>query len=193
MSLEAAQWFYLAEDRLTSLIVMPHNPNQTNAIAEELGSKLDPEWYAVYTWEYLLSDLLKLMKFDMAGTMVMMLILYCVVGFGIFGTILTMIIERQREFGMLISLGMKRAQLAAACFFESVFLSFTGAIAGMLAAFPLILYFYQNPVELTGEMAVTMEDYGFEAIMPFAMDSYVFLNQAIVVLIISLVVGLYPV
>jgi putative ABC transport system permease protein len=193
MSLQAAQWFYMAEDRLTALIVMPENPKETDLLIEELNAAIDQEWYRVLGWEQMLEDLLALMSFDMAGTMVMLFILYIVIAFGLFGTILTMIIERQREFGMLLSLGMKRGQLALMCFFETLFISFAGALAGIALAIPVVLWFYYNPIPLTGEMAEAMLDYGFEPIMPFAFDPYIFVSQARIVLIISVFIGLYPV
>jgi putative ABC transport system permease protein len=193
MSLQAAQWFYMAENRLTALIIMPNNPKETDQLIEELNATVDKEWYRVLGWEEMLEDLLALMSFDMAGTMVMLFILYIVIAFGLFGTILTMIIERQREFAMLLSLGMKRGQLALMCFFETLFISFAGAIAGIALAIPVVLWFYYNPIPLTGEMAEAMLDYGFEPIMPFAFDPYVFISQARIVLMISLLIGLYPV
>lgn len=193
MSLEAAQWFYAAEDRLTALIVMPKNPNRTKQLAANLSSALDPEWHSVLVWEKLLADLLKLMEFDQAGSKLMMMILYVVIAFGLFGTVLTMMIERQREFGMLISIGLKRRQLAMICFLETLMISFTGAIAGMIAAIPVVFWFYKNPIQLTGDMAQTMLDYGFEPIMPFSTDPGIFVSQAEIVLIMSLVIGLYPI
>jgi putative ABC transport system permease protein len=193
MSLATAQWFYGADERLSALIIMPNNPKRTNQLADELRANIDREWYAVLTWEVLLEDILALMKFDMAGTMVMLMILYIVIAFGLYGTILTMMLERQREFGMLLSLGMKRAQLAVVCFTESVFLSIAGVIAGIVAAIPVVLYFFYHPIRLTGDMAEAMIDYGFEPIMPFSLDPTVFWSQAQIVLIISLFIGIYPV
>lgn len=192
MSLEAAQWFYAAEDRLSALIVMPKNPGHTKQIAAGLSAHLDSEWYKVLVWEDLLADLLKLMEFDQAGSKIMMLILYIVIAFGLFGTVLTMMIERQREFGMLISIGLKRRQLAIICFMETLMISFTGVVAGMLLAIPVVLWFYHNPIQLTGDMAQTMLEYGFEPIMPFSTDPGIFISQAELVLIISLLIGLYP-
>lgn len=193
MSLPAAQWFYMADNRLTSLIIMPERPRHTNQLASELRAEIDSEWYAVLTWEHLLSDLLALMKFDMAGSMVMMMILYIVITFGLFGTILTMMIERQREFGMLISLGMKRTRLAAVCFLESVFISVTGIFAGILTAIPIVLYFHFNPLPLSGEMAEAIMEYGFEPVLPFSTTPALFIKQARIVLILAFLVGLYPV
>ncbi|MCC5931208.1 MAG: ABC transporter permease [Cyclobacteriaceae bacterium] len=193
MSLSAAQWFYGAEDRLTSLLVMPHKPSNTHQLAGKLRAGLDAEWYAVLTWKELLKDLLALMKFDMAGSMVMMMVLYIVITFGMFGTIVTMMIERQREYGMLISLGMQRYTLAMVCFVETLFISIAGIIAGVALAIPLVLYFYHNPIPLTGEMAKTMLDYGFEPVMPLSADPALFIKQIRIVLILAILVGMYPI
>ncbi len=193
MSLQAAQWFFVADNRLTALIIMPQNPKQTHQLADLLQAEVDDEWYRVLTWDVMLKDLLALMKFDIAGTMVMMGILYIVITFGLFGTILTMMIERQREFAMLFALGMKRAQLAVVCFLESVFITLAGILSGMAVAVPILLYFYHYPIQLRGDMADAMIDYGFEPIMPFSLDPVVFTSQAQIVVVISILVGLYPV
>jgi putative ABC transport system permease protein len=193
MSLETAQWLYMAENRLTALIVMPENPGQTDQVAEALRQNLDAEWHQVLTWEVMLEDLLRLMEFDMAGTMVMLFILYVVIAFGLFGTILTMMIERQREFGLLFSLGMKRSKLAMMCFIETLILTIAGVAAGIAAAVPVITWFHYNPVRLSGRMAEALKDYGFEPIMPVSTDPQVFYQQALVVMLIAFVIGMYPV
>jgi putative ABC transport system permease protein len=193
MSLPAAQWFYMADNRLTALIVMPQNPKHAQVIVNQLNASLDQEWYTAISWEVMLKDLLTLMKFDMAGTMIMLLILYIVIAFGLYGTILTMMIERMREFGMLLSLGMKRGQLAMMSLIETLMISFTGAIAGMLVAIPIVMWFYHNPIKLTGELADAIIEYGFEPVLPFSGDPGIFYTQAKIVLVISLFIGLYPV
>ena len=183
----------MAEDRLTALIVMPNNPKHSAQIAEEINRKLDPEWYRALTWEELLADFLLLMKFDIAGTFVMLMILYIVISFGLYGTILTMMIERQREFGMLISLGMKRGKLAAICFIESVLIAVSGVIIGIAVTLPIVWYFNVNPITFSGDIAETFMDMGFEPIMPLSMDPWVFISQALIVLTISFLIGLYPI
>lgn len=193
MSLKAAQGFYAADNRLTALLIMPRDPDKTNELAGALAKGLDKEWFRVVTWEYLLKDLLRLMEFDVAGNLVIIYILYVVIAFGIFGTVLTMMIERSKEFGMLISLGMKRGKLAVVCLLESVFISFIGAIAGAVASFPIVWYYHFHPIRLTGQMAEMIEQYGFEPIIPFSLDPSNFTTQAWIVFFIAFVIGLYPV
>jgi len=193
MPLTSAQWFFGAEQRLTALIVMPENPRHTDQLAMALLAGVDNEWYTVLTWEELLSDLLTLMQFDMAGGQVMTLILYIVISFGLFGTIVMMMIERKKEFCLLFSLGMKRRLLASVCFLEALFISVTGSIFGLLLSIPIVAYFYYNPIRLTGDMAIMMADYGFEPVLPFSAEPSVFIGQMLVILILSFVIGLYPV
>ncbi|MCO5266137.1 MAG: FtsX-like permease family protein [Lentimicrobium sp.] len=193
MPLEAARVFYSAEERLTSLIVMPVNPEDTEELAAEIESAVDKEWYRVLTWKVMLKDLLRLMEFDVAGNMVIIYILYIVIAFGIFGTVLTMMVERSKEFGMLISLGMKRKQLALICLLESLLMSFIGAVAGAASALPVVLWYHYNPIRLEGEMAEMILQYGFEPIMPFSLDPAIFMTQAWVVFGIAVIIGMYPV
>ncbi len=193
MSLKTAQWFYMADERLTSLIIMPKNPAQTNTLAKAISEKIDPEWQRVLTWEELLADILKLMQFDMAGTYVLMFILYIVIAFGLFGTIVTMMIERQKEFALLFALGMKRSKLAAMCFIESLMISIAGVAAGIAAAIPVVAYFVHNPIRLSGGMAEVMADYGFEPVLPFSSSPEVFYSQALIVLALAFAIGMYPV
>lgn len=193
MPLQAAQWFYQADDRLTSLILMPKNPRNTNQLAGKIINKIDTEWYSVLTWEHMLADFLKLMQFDRGGTQLMMFILYLVIAFGIFGTILTMVMERMREFGMLISLGMKRYQLGIVCFLETIFIAVVGIFAGTLASLPIAFYYNRNPILLTGDMAQAMTEYGFDPVWPFSLDPQIFITQAQVVLILTILIGFYPI
>lgn len=193
MSLEAAQWFFAADDRISSLIIMPVNPKHTNRLAKQIGEKLDPEWYRALTWEQMLSDFLRMMEIDRAGSKMVIYILYIVIAFGLFGTILTMMLERIREFAMLIAIGMKKAQLALVCLMESIFLSFIGVFIGIFITFPIVYYFNVNPIRLTGEMAEVIEQYGFEPVMPTSIASDIFISQAVAIFIIAFLIGLYPV
>jgi putative ABC transport system permease protein len=192
MPLSTAQWFYAAEDRISALIIMPENPRRTARITRELNEQLDREWYTALPWQHMLQDLLKMMQLDRAGSQLIIYILYIVIGFGLFGTILTMMLERLREFAMLMALGMKRFQLAIICLLESVFMSFTGVIAGIIITFPFIYYFNRNPIPLGGELAGLMDDYGFEAVLPTSVEPSIFITQAVIIFIIALLIGSYP-
>ena len=59
------------------------------------------------TWKETLPEIEQTITADSAGGLIMAFILYVIVVFGMFGTVL-MMTERKYEFGVLISIGMSR-------------------------------------------------------------------------------------
>lgn len=125
--------------------------------------------------------------------MMFLLILYIVIGFGIFGTILTMTLEREKEFGVLISVGMQRRKLSQVIFTENLIMNFIGVLLGVIVAIPILLYFYFNPISLGDGMEDIMAEYGMKAVLQFSLDPQFFYQQAIIVFCISMVIVAYPV
>ncbi len=191
--LKEAQWFFAAPDRLTNLVIMVENESDINSLSQKMTDALDDEWYAVKTYEELMPDILTAFEARDAQVRLFAWILYIVVGFGIFGTIIMMIHERLREFGILLSIGLKRTQLAIICLFETLFISIIGVISGIIVGFPIMYWLNVNPIQVGEELAEVMLDMGFEPVMPFSIAPDIFIYQAITIFIIAFVVGLYPV
>jgi putative ABC transport system permease protein len=180
-----------AEGRLTSLAVMLHRQRDLARAARRLRADLGPS-FEVLTWDEILPELVQLIEWDNAGGLIMLAIIYVVIGFGILGTVLMMTMERTREFGMLISIGMSRLRLQAVVTIESAFLSFVGALTGALVSIPVIVHFHAHPLHLSGTAAQATIRFGFEPVMPFLLSPDLFLNQGLVVLGIALIASLYP-
>ena len=193
LPLREAQSFFAAPGRLNSLILMVEYEEIVDALAESLREKLDDEWYAVKTWEELLPDAVAALEARDAQVKIFAWILYIVAGFGIFGTIITMMHERLREFGILLSIGLKRVQLSLICLLETIMMSFLGVLAGITVGYPIMYRLNRNPIPLKDELAEVMLDMGFEPVLPFSVASEIFIYQGITIFFIALVVGLYPV
>jgi ABC-type lipoprotein release transport system permease subunit len=63
---------------------------------------------------------------------------------------------------------------------------------GIIAASPILAYFYLNPIQVGGEMAQAYEKMGMEPILPFSLAPEVFINQAQVVLVMTILMAIYP-
>ena len=122
----------------------------------------------------------------------MLMILYMVVSFGIFGTILMLMQERMYEFGVLLSVGMSRFKLWIVVFFEGLITTFLGAILGVIGIYPLVLYFYNNPYELTGKAAEAIAQEGWEPVLPASLDPSIAITHMFIVILISILITLYP-
>lgn len=190
MPLETAQWLLSADDHLTSLLISPEHERQTNRVAASLRDKFEGSELVVYTWPEMIPELLELMELDLAGPRFITLVLYLVIGFGFLGTVLTMTMERLREFGVLLSIGMKRGRLCAVVFLETLFISIIGVLTGMIAS--LFILWLINPIRLSGEAAEALIGMGFEPILPMSFAADQFYMQGLFVFIIAMVVFLFP-
>jgi len=191
LPIKEAQVFYGVENMFTNIILHLNNNSKASIIASELKSKIGVE-FEVMDWEELAPDLKNMIAADKVEGYVFMFILYMVISFGLFGTMLMMLSERKHEFGVLVAIGMKRISLAMIVWLELIMISILGAILGCLLAFPICAYFYYNPIMLGDDMADIYEDFGIEAIIQFSIDPGIFLQQAIVILIISVVIAVFP-
>lgn len=192
LPLKDAQWFYGAEGRITSLAIHLESDRNMQRVVKILKNRLGEDEYEVLNWEEMLPELVEARTLDSAGNYIVYFILYLIIAFGIYGTILMMTREREGEFRILISIGMKRYKLGMMIWLETMFLGVLGALGGIMISFPVVYYFYINPVRFSGDYAVMLEKFGFEPIFPALFDAGIFLAQALVVFIITSFLALYP-
>ncbi len=192
MPLAAAQDFYAAEGRLTSYVVMLDDIKLTDRFAAAAENLLGED-YDVEVWTEILKEIVQQIKADEIQGFVVIWLLYVIVGFGIFGTVLMMTKERQKEFGVMLAVGMKRIKMCFMVFTESVIISFIGVTAGFVASIPVLLYFRLFPISFSGDMADMMIQMGWEPIMPVSFAHNVFTTQMIVIFLISAAVSFYPI
>ncbi|MEX0661416.1 MAG: FtsX-like permease family protein [Balneolaceae bacterium] len=192
LKLQDAQYLLSAEKFVTSVLVIPSEVGYTDEVAEALKTELEDDVFNILTWPEMMPELLQAIEFDRAGGYVMLGILYVVIAFGLFGTILTMTLERLREFGVLLSIGVQRFQLISILFIETVIIGFIGVLMGCGLGFLMTYYFHLNPPELSGDAAETMLEMGFEPVLPFSMAPDIYYTQGIIIFLLSLGICLYP-
>ncbi len=191
MSLTAAQQLYSAQGLVTSWVLDITQLKLLDQTVEQLKSLYQPE-AVVKDWQQLSPELAQQILMDKSSGIVLVYVLYGIVGFGLFATILMMTLERQREFAVMLATGMLRRKLAQMILLESVFIACLGVILGLLLSAPVLGYFYFNPIELTGEAAQMMRDTGFEPILPVLIEPQLIFNQIITVLLMMLLCLVYP-
>jgi ABC-type lipoprotein release transport system permease subunit len=192
LTLGEAQAIFAAEGRVTSIAVMLADQEKCDATAMQMRC-IARAGSEVMTWRQLMPDLVQAIDANNGGTVLMLLILYIVIGFGIFSTVVMMTTERRKEFRMVISLGMHRGRLAVVAVIEAVCIALTGAVAGIAGSIPLVLWLHFHPIVLGGEYAKVMLAYGMEPILPFSADPVVFWAQGAVVVGLGIMSSVYPV
>jgi ABC-type lipoprotein release transport system permease subunit len=193
LPLDICQGLYNAPGMLTSLALAVED-NRDKAIEGTLDriTPLVPEDQRIMEWREMNEVMVSQMEADNKSGMIMLGILYLVIAFGVFGTVLMLTAERRREFGVLVAIGMQKKKLASIMTLEMLLIGFLGILGGALVASVLILYGLDHPLVFKGEMAKMWEDYGFEPKMVFwNIDTY-YLWQMFIVALMVLIAMVYP-
>jgi len=192
MPISAAQKFLGAEGRATSLALEITDLGMLESIQQEMAVSAGP-LYEVMTWKEMMPDIENHIRADSAGFYIWTGILYLIIAFGIFSTLLMMTAERKYEFGMLVAIGMKKMRLGLMLLAETFMITVMGTLIGLLLGLPLVWYFREKPVRFSGKMAKAYEQFGFEPIFPTVLEPQIFITQALIVFGLAFLIGLYPV
>jgi putative ABC transport system permease protein len=193
LSIPDAQWLLSMEDHITSLLVMPVEARRSDAVAASLGRMFADDGLRVLTWQEMMPELIQAIDLDRATGNVILGILYLIIGFGIFGTVLTMTLERLREFGMLLSIGMRRVNLGLVLAAETLLICLLGVAVGAALGYGVMYYFHLNPILFAGDAAEVIMDMGIEPYLRTSMDPGILLSQGRVVFTLAFVICLYPI
>lgn len=191
LPLLAAQYYLNAENRLTSISLGIDNPENGNTIVNDLKTTIGQK-YEVMAWQEMMPEIANHIRADGFSFYVFSGILYLIIGFGLFGTLLMMTVERTHEFGMLIAIGMKKSKLKIILLGETLMITLLGVVLGMLLSLPSVFYLQEKPIRFSGEIAKAYEQFGFEAIFPAEFNLAIFFNQSLIILCMALLIGLYP-
>ncbi len=192
MPLKLAQSYFSFPGGVTSIVVDFSNAELTPQITDALNSALDTTRYKAMGWQQMTPEMVQMIESDRAGGIMMISILYMIIAFGVFGTVLMMTEERKKEFAILVAIGTQKTKLTAISFYETIMMNSLGVIIGIVITIPIVIYFLYNPLTMTGKEAESFEKLGIEPIMPTILSFKIFLHQIIVILMISLVAFIYP-
>jgi ABC-type lipoprotein release transport system permease subunit len=191
LPLKTAQELYLTGNQVTAWVLHGRDVKGIPALEQAARSRMG-EGVKVRNWADISPELAQQIELDRISGIFLVIILYGIVGFGLFATIVMMTLERQREFAVMLATGMVRAKLMLLVVLESFFIAMIGASLGLLITTPILLWFYFHPIPLSGDLALSMEEYGFEPILPFSLAPELFVNQVLIVFAMLALCILYP-
>lgn len=192
MPFQKAQYMYNCTDRATTLVVAVDKDSDYEAVGAALKGS-GAEGLEVLEWKELFPEIIQTIEVDMAGGRIFVTILYFIISFVLLGTVIMMVAERQREFGILVSIGMKKTKLAFVTLLENIMLIMGGAIVGMAVVKPVQFYFKYHPIDLSGQMKEAIEQYNFEPKLYTTTSFIINLNHGTIIFIIGVLVSLYAV
>jgi len=156
MPLLKAQAITQAGDHASTVWVLLHDPDQTEAVANALQSGR----YETTTWLEMNEMIITLQSMASAMMVVFYLIVLAITATVIVNTLVMAVFERTREIGILSAIGMKDRRIMAAFFIESFLLALGGIAMGLVLGGVIVWYTSTYGVYL-GNMVTDMGMQGF--------------------------------
>ncbi len=128
----ARRLFGLPEEGATQLGVVLRIPEAQESILREARLMVAEQDIAVLPWQEIVPEIASYIKLDKGSNLIFQAILVFLILFTIFNTILMSVLERQREFAVLLALGTKPVQLRLQILMESAYLGLIGCALGLL-------------------------------------------------------------
>ena len=156
------------------------------AVKDLTGNKLD-----VKSWKELSPEMSYLTEaMDMYMYIFIIIILMALL-FGIINTMLMVVMERTKEIGMLMAIGMNKIKVFSMIVFESVLLSLTGGIVGIIIGALSAKFGETHPIDLS-VWAQGYQQLGYDAFVYTSLDPEMLVNVTILVIITGIIAAIYP-
>ncbi len=156
MHIKTAENFLSLEGKVHEIAVILSDHAKTVQAVSLIKNALDEPRLDVDPWQVVESQFYKAMQADVKGNRYTIAVFTIIIAFGVMNTILMVILERTREFGVLKALGTKPFQIFLLIVFETIFLAVisiaVGTIIGMLGNWWFSKYgiAYPTPIEYGG-------------------------------------------
>ena len=122
---------------------------------------------------------------------IFMLIVLSGLSFGIINTMLMAILERKKEIGMLMSIGMSKVYIFLMICLETVFLSLVAIPFSVLITYITIDYFSVSGIDLS-VVGSGLENFGIGTILYLKLPNEYYFNLSLLVILISFISSMFP-
>jgi len=182
-------------DEVTQVALFVDDHRRSDAVAGRMQQQVGASTAAV-TWDKAKPDLASFIAMKTSGTVVMELFIGLLVAAGIFNTLFVSVMERRREFGIMMAIGYSPVQLFTLVMIESAWVALSGLVlAAVVPAWP---YYYFNTTGIDFS-AMIGKDGGAEIagvamqpIMKVAIFPENLLFICVAVFAATMAAGLYP-
>lgn len=134
----------------TEISVLLNNRDDDITVKEAIEQKLSDTSIAVYSYKELYPSLHESEAFMQRFNQVSSAFIFIVATLGIFGVVLVSVLERIREFGIMMAIGTQFRDIVRLIIYESLLITMSGYLLGALIGGALLWYFHLYGLDLSG-------------------------------------------
>lgn len=156
ITLQDAQLLFALEGRAHEIAVMVSSLDRVDRLTRELSARLSDRELEVNSWKTFAREFYNGMKADEASMRITIFVIVLVAAMGVLNTILMMVLERRREFGVMKALGTRPGFIIRMIVLEACIMGSMSIAAGSALSTGALMYLsshgltLETPIEYGG-------------------------------------------
>jgi len=171
------------------IAILCHSIEQAEELKTSLSAKF-PE-SKTETWSEIAPELGYADEMMSTFIYIFMGIILIALSFGIINTMLMAVLERKRELGMLMSVGMNKYKVFLMILLETIFISSIATPIGIALSYWIIIYFGEYGIDLS-IVGKGLENFGIGHRVYTYLPANLYFNISLMTLIITFISSLFP-
>ena len=196
MHIEDAQFIAALEGRAHEVAIVGPSIDDAEATALSVAGALGDEELDVRDWKDVLPELSMMLESSSSSVWIMYFFIYAIVALGVINTQRMSALERRREFGVLLAVGLKPRQLGAVIMIETILLAAVGGVLGLVFGGALSQYHSTAGLNI-GAFAGSGDGFsfmgvGFRERIFFDVTASALIQPVVIVLFVAVFCGIWP-
>jgi putative ABC transport system permease protein len=187
----AAETIFVMPEATSEIAVRIDSAEKAPAVGKKIRQTVADLNFEVLSWQDISPSFRQWIEFDNAFIWIIIFIVMIVAAIGILNTVLMGVLERTREFGILLALGTKQKEIVSMVGWESFFLATVGGLVGLLIGVGATVYFSHAGLNLSLFTSALNSLYIDAIIYPQLNVSGTIMSLQLI-LTASLLVSIYP-
>ena len=171
------------------IAILANNINDSDHLKDQLSNDFPKN--KVETWKQISPEMGMVQEIMVPFLYIFMSIILLALSFGIANTMLMAVLERKRELGMLMSVGLNRTKIFLMILFETIFISCVALPIGISMSYLMISYFGQVGIDLS-IFAEGLEAFGMKSMLYTKLPFNYYVNITILTLFVTFISSLFP-
>ncbi len=159
------------------------------SVQDEVKTKVAD--YEILNWKEISPEMSYMTEVMDMYMYIFIIIILLALLFGIINTMLMVILERVKEIGMLLAVGMNKLKVFVMIMVETVQLSLVGGVAGLVVGSLISKYFESHAINLS-LWAKGYSQIGYDTMVYCSLEPEMVINVTILVILTGIIAALYP-
>jgi len=178
-------------NRITEVVVMLHDIDQSDSFGEDLARRLKDSPVEALSWKQRLPLVARYLELTGKFVLPYYAVFYLAMAFGIVNTMSMAIADRTAEIGVFLALGMSRSRIVLLLLLEVCWISLLACVTGLVLGGGLVWHFGTRGMDLS-RFADAMDFLGMgKVIYPYLTTLGIVISSAVMIAV-SLVFCLFP-